>query len=145
MAEVAFSPPIVAQDFVEKAARQAVIALHHERQILGGLVIGCPGSCQCAKNDVDVVASILAQAVGTIRRVLLQEDEIRDLQDRIEISAGFSGIVGKDPKMQLVYKLIEDIAPTDATVLIQGDSGTGKELVARAIHQQSPRSNRLFV
>ena len=47
--------------------------------------------------------------------------------------------------MQVIYKLIEDIAPTDATVLIQGDSGTGKELVARAIHRRSPRKGKPFV
>ena len=47
--------------------------------------------------------------------------------------------------MQVIYKLIEDIAPTDATVLVQGESGTGKELVARAIHQKSPRKNEPMV
>jgi two-component system response regulator HydG len=47
--------------------------------------------------------------------------------------------------MQLIYKLIEDIAPTDATVLIQGESGTGKELVARAIHLRSPRKEKPFI
>jgi two-component system response regulator HydG len=47
--------------------------------------------------------------------------------------------------MQVIYKLIEDVAPTDATVLIQGESGTGKELVARAIHKQSLRGDKPFV
>jgi two-component system response regulator HydG len=47
--------------------------------------------------------------------------------------------------MHAIYRLIEDIAPTDATVLIQGESGTGKELVAKAIHQNSPRKDMPFV
>jgi two-component system response regulator HydG len=47
--------------------------------------------------------------------------------------------------MQAIYKLIEDIAPTDVTVLIQSESGTGKELVARAIHQKSLRKNEPFI
>ena len=47
--------------------------------------------------------------------------------------------------MQIVYRLIEDIAPTDATALIQGESGTGKELVAKAIHERSDRRDKPFV
>ncbi|MDH3886517.1 MAG: sigma-54 dependent transcriptional regulator, partial [Desulfobacterales bacterium] len=53
--------------------------------------------------------------------------------------------IGKDSQMQNIYRLIEDIAPTDATVLIQGESGTGKELVARAIHRQSLRKHEPFI
>jgi two-component system response regulator HydG len=66
-------------------------------------------------------------------------------QSRLEASTEFNGIIGKDPKMQVIYKLIEDVAPTDATVLIEGESGTGKELVARAIHERSSRSEEPFI
>ncbi len=64
---------------------------------------------------------------------------------RIEKTGEFCGIIGKDPRMQVVYRLIEDIARTDATALIQGESGTGKELVAAAIHQLSDRRDHPFV
>ena len=56
-----------------------------------------------------------------------------------------SGIVGKSKAIQHLTELIKQIAPTKATVLITGETGTGKELVARAIHELSPRKDRLFV
>ncbi|HLU48504.1 MAG TPA: sigma-54 dependent transcriptional regulator, partial [Planctomycetota bacterium] len=52
---------------------------------------------------------------------------------------------GSSPPMEQVFRLIEKVAPRDTSVLIVGDNGTGKELVARAIHQQSPRADRPFV
>jgi two-component system response regulator HydG len=67
------------------------------------------------------------------------------MEKRLENAAEVQGIVGRDPRMQTVFRLIEDIAPTDATVLIQGESGTGKEMVARAIHQLSHRKDKPFV
>jgi DNA-binding NtrC family response regulator len=67
------------------------------------------------------------------------------LKHHVEANSGFGEIIGKDPKMQSLFKLIEDVAPTDATVLIQGESGTGKELVARAIHERSHRAEKPFV
>ena len=139
-----FNPPLVPENF-QTAARQAVISLQHEKQLLGALVFACPGECECNLKEVDVVGLMLGQASGVIKRAVLQEEELRELQSRVETTAEFSGIVGKDPKMQVIYKLIEDIAPTDATVLIQGESGTGKELVARAIHRESPRKTKPFV
>jgi two-component system response regulator HydG len=132
-------------DHFQTSARQAIIPLQFEKQPLGALVIGCPGGCDCNVKEVDVVRLMLGQAAGVIKRAVLQEEEIRMLQSRVEVTAEFSGIIGKDPKMQVIYGLIEDIAPTDATVLIQGESGTGKELVARAIHRQSPRKDKPFV
>lgn len=58
--------------------------------------------------------------------------------------AGFEGIIGRSTRMQETYKLIRKVAPTDATVLIIGESGTGKDVTARAIHNQSRRKNEKF-
>jgi two-component system response regulator HydG len=68
-----------------------------------------------------------------------------DLRGQFERTFGIDGIVGQDPKMQRVLALVRQIAGTAASVLILGPSGTGKELIARAIHSQSPRSKRPFV
>ncbi len=57
----------------------------------------------------------------------------------------FSGIIGQDKKMLEMFDLISDLAQSDVSVLIQGASGTGKELVAAAIHNEGPRANKLFV
>jgi transcriptional regulator with GAF, ATPase, and Fis domain len=142
--EQELASPLV-PDFVGTATKQAVVPFASENQILGGLVVACPEQCDCDLEEVEVIGLTLTQAAGVIRRAMLHEEATSDLRAKIEASAEFCGIVGKNPKMQVVYRLIEDIAPTDVTVLIQGESGTGKELVARAIHQQSERQNKSFV
>jgi two-component system response regulator HydG len=68
-----------------------------------------------------------------------------ELSRRLDEKFGFEGIIGNSPAMQELVDRLRRIAPTDATVLIQGETGTGKELVAQAIHQNSPRKNRPFV
>jgi two-component system response regulator HupR/HoxA len=61
------------------------------------------------------------------------------------LSAAARGLVGKSPNMLALTRMIDKVAPTQATVLIMGENGTGKELVARAIHEGSPRKDRPFV
>jgi two-component system, NtrC family, response regulator HydG len=68
-----------------------------------------------------------------------------ELHRRLDERFGFEGVIGNSPQMNDVITKLQRIAPTDATVLIQGDTGTGKELVAKAIHQNSPRKKRPFV
>jgi transcriptional regulator with GAF, ATPase, and Fis domain len=67
------------------------------------------------------------------------------LREEIDITRMFEEIVGSSPALQAVLSRVAKVAPTDSTVLITGETGTGKELVARAIHKRSQRSSRAFV
>jgi DNA-binding NtrC family response regulator len=67
------------------------------------------------------------------------------LRQELQEKYGFHNIVGKSKKMQEIYRIIAKVATTDSTVLIYGQSGTGKELIARAIHFNSPRREKQFV
>ncbi len=69
----------------------------------------------------------------------------KELQQQLDEKFGFEGLVGNSARMQDVIKKLKSIAPTAATVLIQGETGTGKELIAKAIHNNSPRKNKNFV
>ena len=68
-----------------------------------------------------------------------------ELNQRLDEKFGFEGVVGSSPQMIGLIERLKRIAPTDATLLIQGETGTGKELVAQAVHQNSPRKNKTFV
>jgi DNA-binding NtrC family response regulator len=71
--------------------------------------------------------------------------EARQLRQRVRDRVAPGNIVGTAPPMQRVFEIVDQVAPSRATVLITGESGTGKELVANAIHQRSPRANGPFV
>ena len=68
-----------------------------------------------------------------------------ELNRRLDERFGFEGVIGDSRQMRDIIERLKRIAPTNATVLIQGETGTGKELVAQAIHQNSPRKNKTFV
>ncbi len=69
----------------------------------------------------------------------------KHLREELDQKYSFGNIIGKDKKMREIYSLMKTISATDTTVLIMGETGTGKELIARAIHHNSPRRHRAFV
>jgi DNA-binding NtrC family response regulator len=71
--------------------------------------------------------------------------EARQLRQRVRERVAPGNIVGISPPMQRVFEVVDQVAPSRATVLITGESGTGKELVANAIHQRSPRASGPFI
>ncbi len=70
---------------------------------------------------------------------------LRELTEQLRVKYSFANIVGKSEVIQKVFRVIRDAAPSETTVLIEGETGTGKELVARAIHHTSPRRDKPFV
>jgi two-component system response regulator AtoC len=88
--------------------------------------------------DIDELLIVISKAIN--------EQQLRieniSLKDKIKTKYHYDNIVGTSGKMQEVFRKVNKIANSDATVLLRGDSGTGKELIARAIHYNSPRKNK---
>lgn len=87
----------------------------------------------------------LLQSVKNAIRQRELFSENRALKRELNQRYSFSEIIGKSESLQAVFRLVEKVAATNTNILIQGESGTGKELIARAIHHNSPRSNKNFV
>jgi nitrogen regulation protein NR(I) len=90
--------------------------------------------------DIPDILALIEQALeaGRFMRSRVEMDAVPD-------TASTDALIGRSKPMQEVYKAIGRVAPTDATVLLRGDSGTGKELVARAVYQHSLRANKPFL
>ncbi len=91
--------------------------------------------------DISQLRAITEKAAESSR---LRKTNV-ELKRRLDERFGFEGVIGSSSQMRDVIERLKRIAPTNASVLIQGATGTGKELVAQAIHQNSPRKNKRFV
>ena len=87
----------------------------------------------------------LKMAVAKALEMRRLRSENVHLRQELKEKYGFRNIIGASPKMQEVYNLVSQVAESDISVLILGETGTGKELIARAIHYNSPRRNSPFV
>src|SRR5260370_10545679 len=99
-----------------------------------------------AYREIEDARAELEKAFEEIKRLKdrLQDENVA-LREQIDQALMFEEIVGISPALRAVLSLVSKVAPTDSTVLLTGETGTGKELIARAIHKRSRRSSRAFV
>ena len=124
-----------------------------DREVIGALSVNRLFSEEISLEEdirlLSIIATMIAQAVRL--RQAAQEERLRLLEDnqrlQDELAERFrpANIIGRSRSMQAVFDLITQVAKTDASVLIRGESGAGKELVAHAIHYNSPRAAKPFV
>lgn len=132
-------------------------ALKHDPNLVGIIMTGqgtVPTAVEAMKLGafdyllkpfkIDVILPIVARAMD-VRRLRMENVRLRQYVERLNFESPRYQMVGSSPAMQRVVQLIEKVAPTDATVLIRGPSGTGKELVARALHYNSQRKHQPLV
>ena len=91
--------------------------------------------------DINELRTAVEKASDRLRLIRRNAELRRQLDEKF----GFEGVIGTSPQMKKVIDVLKIVAPTEASVLITGENGTGKELVARALHQNSPRKNKPFV
>jgi FixJ family two-component response regulator len=93
----------------------------------------------------EVLLASVNRAVEKRKLVLFNKNLKKEFEEAKKLRPGFQGIIGKSSQMQKIFHLIESIAKTDSTILICGETGTGKELIAKAIHNLSRRENANFL
>jgi PAS domain S-box-containing protein len=96
------------------------------------------------KNPKGQIVGVV-ETLTDMSQIIRQQQEIQALRQTFHLDDGYHGIMGKSPVMRNLFELIEIVSSAEAPVMIQGDSGTGKELVARAIHEAGPRKDKPFI
>jgi formate hydrogenlyase transcriptional activator len=143
--------------------KQSVLfLLKNAGQIIGLFILHYKERRDIKQEEIPLFRNISNQIAVAFSNILHNEEterqlaEINSLKSRLEAentylaeevrkTYNFEEIVGNSPPMQTVFERVELVAGTDATVLIQGETGTGKELIARAVHSRSPRSARPLI
>jgi formate hydrogenlyase transcriptional activator len=150
-----FESPLVQRLVSAGLISLCCIPLIARNRVLGTLNVGSVKESAFTPQDVDFLTQVAAQAAIAIenatafQEIAQLKDQLAEeklyLEDEIRSEQNFGEIIGDDPAFRRVLDQLATVAPTGASVLILGETGTGKELIARAIHDLSGRRERTFV
>src|SRR5438270_11187396 len=148
-------PEIYEEVLAEGLKRTCLIPLVNRGRDLGILSLARKSEATFTPEDVEFLAQAAGQIAIAIENAIAYHEisQLKDklaqerlyLEEEIRSEMNFENIVGNSPALKHVLKLVETVAPSDSTVLLLGETGTGKELIARAIHHRSRRKDRTFV
>jgi formate hydrogenlyase transcriptional activator len=140
---------------IEGIKTACFIPLVNRGRALGNLGLARATEDPFTQEDVEFLSQAAGQIAIAIENALAYQEisQLKDklaqekvyLEDEIRSEMHFEQIVGNSPGLKHVLQLVETVAPNDSTVLLLGETGTGKELIARAIHDRSRRKERTFV
>src|SRR5438874_56095 len=152
---VAFESEVGAALLAEGIQSMCTVPLTVHDRRLGTLSIGRLGTEPFTACDTELLASVASQVAFSVENSLAFQEiaELKDklaaekvyLEDEIRTEYNFEEVIGQSPALKRVLHQVETVAPTDSAVLICGETGTGKELIARAIHDLSRRRQRTLV
>ena len=150
-----FPPDLYKLMLAEGLKTQCVIPLVSRGRAVAALTINRRTDNPFLPDEIDFLQEASGQIAIAIENCLAfsQISELKErlaqekvyLEEEIRSDMGFEQIVGNSPALKRVLQLVETVASSDSTVLLLGETGTGKELIARAIHDRSGRKNRTFV
>ncbi len=146
----------VSQLVIAEGLRSAcIVPLITANRTVGTLGLSSLRPGAFTQEDADLLMRVANQVAISIENALAYReiaelknqlaDEKLYLEEEIRTEYTFEEVVGESPALKRVLSQVETVAPTDSSVLILGETGTGKEVIARAIHDLSPRHNRTFV
>ena len=139
----------------EQFSTGCMLPLSGRSRVVGTLALVRAEHNPYSQDELDFLTGVSSQIALSLEHALAYREisELKDklaqeklyLEEEIRSEMNFDQIVGDSPALRQVLELVETVAPSNSTVLLLGETGTGKELIARAIHDHSRRKNRTFV
>ncbi len=150
-----FDPDVMQRWFALGVKSACWLPMISHGRVLGTLIVASQQEAAFSEKDVNLLGQVAMQVAIAIdnaltyRQITEQKEKLAEeklyLEEELRTEYNFEEIVGESTALKRILKQVETVAPTDATVLILGETGTGKELIARAIHHLSSRRERTFV